>query len=69
MDDTGSTVTLEGSDDGGLTWSSYATRAWAPTIVWGLIVEFSPYLWRCYETGNGSSYTGRSEDSAIVDLS
>lgn len=65
--DTGGSITLESSDDGGLTWTPIDTNAWQSVQNWGDVVFYGEVLLRGSETGNGTTYTGTTY-SNVVDL-
>ena len=64
-DDTGGSVTLETSSDGGLTWDFFGTENWQDIKNWGLVGDFFGSLVRAYETGNGTTYTGRTYSNTL----
>ena len=67
QDDTGGTLVLETSEDGGDNWDVWEAAAWAASKNWGNSAQFDLLLVRAKEVGNDITYIGESPPSNTLD--
>jgi hypothetical protein len=67
-DDTDGYIAVEQSESGEGGWEEWDIDAWQAVRDWGSFEAMQGYFYRAKEVGNGSSYIGDSDWSAVLDL-